>query len=75
MKKYMLALLMCMMSCLMNMSCKKDIEGFLDKAPGVDLDESVIFSSKAQLETFIATTYRIGIHTILTTEGLTAARS
>jgi starch-binding outer membrane protein, SusD/RagB family len=75
MKKYMLALLMCMMSCLMNMSCKKDIEGFLDKAPGVDLDESVIFSSKAQLETFIATTYRIGIHTILTTEGLTAARN
>jgi starch-binding outer membrane protein, SusD/RagB family len=62
-------------SLLVTVSCKKEVENFLDKAPGVDLDESVIFSSKAQLETFIGATYRIGIHTILTTENLTAVRN
>ncbi len=41
------------------LSCKKE---FLDKAPGVDIDEDFVFSSKAQLEQFIAGTYRIGIH-------------
>ncbi len=76
MKRYTQTLVFTIFCCLlMTVSCKKDIENFLDKAPGVDLDESVIFSSKAQLETFIAATYRIGIHTIFTTESLTAARN
>jgi starch-binding outer membrane protein, SusD/RagB family len=75
MKRYMRALVLCTICCLMTISCKKDIEGFLDKAPGVDLDETVIFSSKAQLEIFIGSVYRTGMHTILTTENLTAARN
>jgi starch-binding outer membrane protein, SusD/RagB family len=40
-------------------SCKKD---FLDKAPGVDIDEDFVFSSKVQLDQFIANIYRNGIH-------------
>lgn len=75
MKKNTRALICGILCCFMTISCKKDIEGFLDKAPGVDLDEAVIFSSKVQLETFIAGTYRIGMHTILTTEGLTPSRN
>ena len=47
-------------------SCDKNLSEFLDKAPGVDVTESTIFSSKVQLETFIAGTYRIGIHSIFT---------
>jgi starch-binding outer membrane protein, SusD/RagB family len=75
MKKYTHAVILCLILGLSTLSCKKEIENFLDKAPGVDLDESVIFSSKAQLETFIASTYRIGLPTILTTEGMTPARN
>ena len=75
MKRYTRALILCTICCLMTISCKKDIESFLDKAPGVDLDEHVIFSSKVQLETFIVGTYRIGMHTILPTEGLTPSRN
>ncbi len=47
-------------------SCDKKLSEFLDKAPGVDVTESTIFSSKVQLETFIAGTYRIGLHSIFT---------
>ncbi len=57
-------------------SCKKDVENYLDKAPGVDIDEALIFSSKVQLETFVAGTYRIGIHSVFgTTEAMTQARN
>lgn len=76
MKRYIQTLVFTIFCCLLlTVSCKKGVDEFLDKAPGVDLDENVIFSSKAQLETFIAATYRIGIHTILTTESLTASRN
>lgn len=47
-------------------SCDKPLNEFLDKAPGVDVTEATIFSSKVQLETFIAGTYRIGIHSVFT---------
>lgn len=47
-------------------SCDKKLTEFLDKAPGVDITESTIFSSRVQLETFIAGTYRIGIHSPFT---------
>lgn len=47
-------------------SCEKKLTEFLDKAPGVDVTESTIFSSKAQLETFVTSTYRIGMHSIFT---------
>ncbi|MVM36700.1 RagB/SusD family nutrient uptake outer membrane protein [Spirosoma sp. HMF3257] len=56
----------CGVLCLAVSSCDKSISEFLDKAPGVDVTESTIFSSKVQLETFIAGTYRIGLHSIFT---------
>lgn len=46
------------------LSCDKGIDEFLDKAPGVDITEDVIFSSPVQLETFVTGTYRIGLHSI-----------
>jgi hypothetical protein len=52
--------------CLAASSCEKNLDEFLDKAPGVDITENTIFSSKVQLETFITGTYRIGIHSIFT---------
>lgn len=54
----------CGILCLTASSCEKSITEFLDKAPGVDVTENTVFSSKAQLETFITGTYRIGIHSI-----------
>lgn len=42
-------------------SCKKN---FLDKAPGVDLTEDAAFASKVNLEQFMATIYRYGMHSI-----------
>lgn len=47
-------------------SCDQKLTEFLDKAPGVDVTENTIFSSKVQLETYVASTYRIGIHSIFT---------
>lgn len=44
-------------------SCENKISDFLDKAPGVDVTEDTIFSTKAQIETFVAGTYRYGLHT------------
>lgn len=45
-------------------ACDKGLGEFLDKAPGVDVTEATIFSSRQQLETFVAGTYRIGIHSV-----------
>ena len=59
MKKYFLKLFIIVIAISSSLSCRKD---FLDKAPGVDIDENVVFSSKIQLEQFIANVYRIGIH-------------
>lgn len=56
----------CGVLCLAMTSCEKSITEFLDKAPGVDVTENTVFSSRAQLETFITGTYRIGIHSIFT---------
>jgi hypothetical protein len=50
--------------CISVLACDKPIDEFLDKAPGVDVTENTIFSSRVQLETFITGTYRIGIHSI-----------
>lgn len=41
-------------------SCKK-VTNFLDKAPGVDIDENTVFSSKVQLEQYVATMYQFGL--------------
>lgn len=45
--------------------CEKIMGDFLDKAPGVDVNEDVIFSSKVNAETFLASVYDYGIHTNL----------
>ena len=50
--------------CFVASSCDKNLTEFLDKAPGVDVNETTIFSSRVQLETYITGTYRIGIHSI-----------
>lgn len=42
-------------------SCKKDIQNFLDQAPEVAVNENTIFSSRAQLETFLATIYKFSL--------------
>lgn len=46
-------------------SCEKK---FLDKAPGVDVTENTIFSSQVQLETYVASLYRHGLHHNFPTE-------
>lgn len=45
--------------CLLIISCNDD---FLEKAPGVDLTEDFIFTNKANLDVFINTIYRYGVH-------------
>jgi len=46
-------------------SCENSFGNFLDKAPGVDVTEDTIFTSKAQVETFVASAYYWGMHTDL----------
>ncbi len=41
-------------------SCKK-VENFLDKPPGVDVNEDVIFSAKVQTEKYVADMYQLGM--------------
>lgn len=50
---------------LLSLSFLLSCEDFLDKAPGVDITQDTVFSSKDQLERFVAGTYRYGIHGIL----------
>lgn len=42
-------------------SCKKD---FLDKAPGVDVTENTVFSTKVNLDAFITTVYKYAMHSL-----------
>lgn len=56
----------CGVLCVVASSCETKLSEFLDKAPGVDVNENTIFSSRTQLETFVTGTYRIGIHSIFT---------
>ncbi|HTL07630.1 MAG TPA: RagB/SusD family nutrient uptake outer membrane protein [Chitinophagaceae bacterium] len=42
-------------------SCKKS---YLDKAPGVDITENTVFSSRVNLESFMATIYKYGMHSL-----------
>ncbi|MEC3879152.1 RagB/SusD family nutrient uptake outer membrane protein [Parapedobacter sp. 10938] len=46
-------------------SCENNLTDFLDKPPGVDVNEDTIFSSQTQVETFIAGLYREGVHSML----------
>lgn len=43
-------------------SCEDMMGDFLEKAPGVDVTEDTIFSSKAEVEKFLASIYQYGIH-------------
>ena len=43
-------------------ACVEEFTEFLEKPPGVDVTEDVLFSSRVQLDTYIASTYRFGIH-------------
>mgnify|MGYP001163438848 CR=1 FL=1 len=51
--------------CTAFVSCENKLTEFLDKPPGVDVNEDTIFSSQTQVETFIAGLYREGIHSML----------
>ncbi len=46
-------------------SCEKMFGGYLDKAPGVDITEDDIFSSRTKVETLLASIYDYGVHSNL----------
>ncbi len=47
------------------LSCEDMMGNYLDKAPGVDVTEDTIFSSRTQAETFLVSIYEYGIHSNL----------
>jgi hypothetical protein len=63
--KNIIILLICLAGYMLLPSCEDMMGNYLDKAPGVDVTEDTIFSSKVQVETFVTSTYRYGIHTTL----------
>lgn len=58
-------LFICFVAIVLAPACKNKIEDFLDKAPGVDVTEDTIFSSRTQVDTFIAGMYLQGMPTML----------
>lgn len=46
-----------------SVSCKRDITQFLEKPPGVSLDEDKVFTSQTEIEQYIATGYQYSIPT------------
>ncbi|MFC7524121.1 RagB/SusD family nutrient uptake outer membrane protein [Parapedobacter sp. GCM10030251] len=56
---------LCLFFGIVLLSCENNLDDFLDKPPGVDVNEDTIFSSRTQVETFIAGLYREGIHSML----------
>ena len=44
-------------------SCKK-IDNFLDKAPGVDVTEDIVFSKRLNAEAYVSTLYQYGMVSI-----------
>ena len=53
------------MSMMILPSCKKSINEFLEKAPGVDVNEDAVFSSKVNVDAFVSTLYEYGMFSIL----------
>ncbi len=51
--------------CLSLCGCEEMMGDFLDKAPSVDVTEDDIFSSATNMETFLASIYKYGIHSNL----------
>ncbi len=65
--KYIKTLIVCALIYTLLPSCEDMMGDFLEKPPGVDVTEDTIFSSLVQVETFIAGTYRYGIHSVFPT--------
>ena len=57
--------LTCVLLCLTTNSCTDSISNFLDKAPGVDVNENTIFSSRQQLDYFLTSIYKYGLNSNL----------
>jgi len=57
-KKLQIILSICLCS-IVFFSCKK-VADFLDKPPGIDVDENLIFSAQVQTERYMATLYQYG---------------
>jgi hypothetical protein len=62
MKKIIILFILCAFYAL-STSCERMFGDYLDKAPGVDVTEDTIFSSRTQVETFLAGIYEQAIHT------------
>jgi len=43
------------------LSCKK-VKDFLDKPPGIDINEDIVFSAKIEAEKYVANLYQYGMH-------------
>jgi len=50
---------------LLSVSCTKNLEDFLDKAPGVDVTEDIVFSARVNVEAYVSTLYAHGMFSIL----------
>ncbi|MBC8033737.1 MAG: RagB/SusD family nutrient uptake outer membrane protein [Chitinophagaceae bacterium] len=50
---------------LISPACKKSIDEFLEKAPGVDVNEDIVFSTQQNIDAFVATLYQYSMFSIL----------
>jgi hypothetical protein len=50
---------------LMTSACRKSLDKFLEKAPGVDVTEDIVFSRKANVDAYISTLYEYGSFSFL----------
>ncbi len=57
----------CAILCMVSLmpSCKKSFENFLEKAPGVDVNEDIVFSSRQNVDAFLSSIYEYGMFSIL----------
>ena len=46
-------------------ACKKSLNDFLEKTPGVDVNEDAVFSSKVNVDAYVSTLYEYGMFSIL----------
>lgn len=63
MKKYFTILYGVCISSIVLLSCKK-VENYLDKPPGVDINENVVFSARIETEKYVSTLYQYGMTSI-----------
>lgn len=64
MKKIPVKIITCLIIyvCITHTACDKGFSDFLDKPPGIDITEDTIFSSQKNIETFLFSSYSLGIH-------------